>query len=233
MKGNIYELVKACIGDYDLITPGDRVLMGLSGGKDSLTCLMVLEGLREELSFDLCACFVAYPMEEITKDIKLFLNKIGIKLYEILPQDVPEKLNCNRCAHIRRKTLLECAYSNGFNKVAIGHNYEDNAETALLNLFTGQGVEKLSPKRVYFDKITLIRPLLYVREKKIISYVLRNNLPVCENKCENLPNCGRIKIREILKELSLRYPKIYENILKLNNVNKREMVKEDEINNQL
>ena len=168
-------------------------------------------------------------MEEITKDIKLFLNEKGIKLYEILPQDVPEKLNCNRCAHIRRKTLLECAYSNGFNKVAIGHNYEDNAETSLLNLFTGQGVEKLSPKRVYFDKITLIRPLLYVREKKIISYVLRNNLPVCENKCENLPNCGRIKIREILKELSLRYPNIYENILKLNNVNKREMVKEDEI----
>ena len=166
---NIYNLVKACIRDYDLITSGDKVLMGLSGGKDSFTCLMVLAGLREELNFDLCACFVAYPMKRIPDEIKLFLNKKEIKLYEISPEDVPDKLNCNQCSHIRRKSLLECADNLCFNKVAIGHNYEDNCETALLNLFTGRGLEKLCPKRVYFDKITLIRPMLYVREKKIIS----------------------------------------------------------------
>ncbi len=214
MEGNIYELVKACIKDYELISPKDKVLLGLSGGKDSLTCLLVLNSIKEELSFDLSACFVAYPMKEITEDIKSFCDKIGVTLYTVKPDSVPDKLNCNQCAHIRRKCLIECANDIGFNKIALGHNFEDNAETALLNLFTGRGLEKLSPKRVYFDKWTIIRPMLYVRTKKIISFAERNNLPVCENKCENLPNCGRIKIRGILKDLSYKYPNIYEEILK-------------------
>ena len=215
MDGNIYEITLSCIKENDLISPKDRVLLGLSGGKDSLTCLFVLKGLQKELSFDLAACFVAYPMPHITEKIKSLLTDLGIKLYEVSPEDVPEKLNCNLCARLRRRLLLECADSIGYNKLALGHNYEDNAETALLNLFTGQGLEKLSPKRIYFDKITLIRPMLYVREKKIISFAERNQLPVCKNTCENLHNCGRIKIREILRDLSDKYPNIYKNILNI------------------
>ena len=215
---NIFQTVKECINDYNLIVPKDKVLLGLSGGKDSMTCLSVLNGLKEELDFLLGCVFVSYPMEDLPKDIKDYVNSLNIPLYfwNVKDEEYFKKnknLNCNTCAHLRRMGLLKCGEKYNYNKIAVAHNYEDNCETVLLNLFTGKGLEKLEPKRVYFEKYTLIRPMLYVREKKIISFTERNFIPVCNNKCENLPNCGRIKIREILKDLSQKYINIYDNIM--------------------
>jgi len=211
-KGNIFQLTKQCIIENDLIHPKDRVLMGLSGGKDSMSCLLVLNGLKEELDFELGACFVAYPMNvpEVLRDFCLDKN---IPLY-VRETEGLDKLDCMACSRLRRKHLLLCAEGENYNKIALGHNYEDNAETTLMNLFTGRGCEKLSPKRVYFEKYTIIRPFLYVTEKKIINYVNKHNIPISENKCDNLPNCGRIMVRNILKEMNKKYQNIYENILK-------------------
>ena len=214
MTGNIYQIVKACIEENDLIAPFDKVLLGVSGGKDSMTCLSVLNTLSKELNFQLGCCFVAFPMSELSGEIIDFIEELNVPFYKVGVAESDKRFNCNNCARWRRRALLECAEREGFGKIALAHNYEDNAETVLLNLFTGKGLEQLAPMRVYFGKYGVIRPMLYVREKKILSFVRRHKIPVCENKCEKLPDCGRIKIREILKDLNDRYPKIYENILK-------------------
>lgn len=212
MKGNIYQLAKYCIEKYGLIEKGDRVLLGVSGGKDSLVCLSVLKNLSSEIGFSLLGAYVAYPVENLPKETENYIKSL-VPLYICKPK-TDKELTCSLCAKQRRRSLLECAEENNCGKIALAHNYEDNAETCLLNLFTGKGTEALEPKRLYFEKYTVIRPFLYVPEKKIISFAERNSLPVCENQCENLPKCGRIKIRSILKDLQHRYPNIYENILK-------------------
>lgn len=212
MKGNIYQLTKYCIEKYNLIEKYDKILLGISGGKDSLVCLSVLKNLSLELGFSLFGAYVAYPTENLPKETETYIKSL-VPLYICKPKTEKE-LTCSLCAKQRRKSLLKCAEEKGCSKIALAHNYEDNAETCLLNLFTGKGTETLEPKRIYFEKYTLIRPFLYVPEKKIISFAERNFLPVCENQCENLPKCGRIKIRGILKDLQNKYPNIYENILK-------------------
>lgn len=210
-SGNIYGLTKECIDTYGLISQGDRVLLGVSGGKDSLSCLSVLKNLSCEYGFELGGVFVSYPMKTLPKETENYI-KDQVPFY-IWDPCYEGEVTCSMCSRVRRKSLLECAEKYGYNKIALAHNYEDNAETVMLNIFTGNKGLLLEPKRIYFEKYTLIRPFLFVSEKKIISFAERNGLPLCRNECSNLPECGRIKIREMLKEFSGKYPNIYKNII--------------------
>lgn len=212
MNGNIYQITKETIEKYSLISSGDSCLLGVSGGKDSLVCLSVLENLSHELNFFLSSVFVSYPMKTLPAETEKYIKSLT-DLYTA-DIDTEENLTCSLCAKKRRIAILETAKKYGFGKIILAHTREDCAETVLLNLFSGKGLENLEPKRIYFDKYTLIRPFIHMPEKKIISFAERNSLPVCQNTCKNLSFCGRIKIRNTIKDLEEKFPNIRENILR-------------------
>lgn len=213
-------LVRRCVEDYRMIAPGDKVGVGVSGGKDSVALLVFLAELRR---------YHPFTLEAITIDMGLGMDYSGIaKLCEEL--DVPytlvkteigpiifdyrkEKNPCSMCAKMRRGALNQALLDRGLTKLALGHHYDDAVETFLMSLLFEGRISCFQPV-TDLDRtgIIQIRPMLYLHEKTIDSFVTRKALPVIENRCPVDKTTKREEIKQLIYQLSATYPDLKERI---------------------
>ena len=211
---------KAC-ENYNLIEDGDKIAVGLSGGKDSLALLTALKRYQSfiDKKFELIA--IAIDLSGGKNDysaIKVYCDEINVELH-IIPSNVfevvfdirKEKNPCSLCANLRRGLLNSHAKELGCNKVALGHHKDDLIETFLMSLFFEGRLSTFKPK-TYLSRvdITVIRPLIYCDESEIIK--ISNNFPILYNNCPANKHTERENAKNILKNLDQIYPNAKEKI---------------------
>lgn len=215
--------VRKCIRDYQMLSPGDRVAVGVSGGKDSLALLRLLAELRDHsaVPFELLAVTLDMGYEEMDfspvadlcarLQVPYILRRTQIReiVFDIRKEENP----CALCAKLRRGILNETAVALGANKVALGHHYDDTVETFALSLIYEGRISCFLPV-TYLDRtgLTLIRPMLYLHEKTIRNFAEREHLPVVHNPCPADKNTKREDVKALLYELEGRYPGLKDNI---------------------
>ncbi|MDR0921382.1 MAG: tRNA 2-thiocytidine(32) synthetase TtcA [Lactobacillales bacterium] len=218
--------IRRAILNHQMIEPGDRVAIGMSGGKDSTSLLYFLHELKihQRLGFD-------FELVPITLDmglpveiapLKEFVASLGYEL-DIVPTNImevvfdirKERSPCSLCAKLRRGILYSHAKELGCNKVALGHHVDDAIETYFMNfLFHGQ-MKSFEPV-TYLSKteISLIRPLLYVPEVDIVRFVERHELPIIFNPCPVDKKTKREEIKHLVTEIAEKYPDIRQKFVK-------------------
>jgi tRNA(Ile)-lysidine synthetase-like protein len=215
----ILSTMRKAIEKYNMIDEGDKIVVGLSGGKDSITLLRGLKNMQifYPKKFDIIAVtidpgfegFNTEYLSDMCKELEIpyFIEESHTK--EIVFDIRNEKNPCSLCANLRRGIINSIALREGANKIALGHNKEDVLETFLLNLFYGGKIHTFSPVS-YMDrsKITLIRPLVYTEEKEIKRYIKKEGLEPMAKCC---PMDGVSK-REDMKQLINDFSKDLKNI---------------------
>ena len=209
-------LMRKCVQDYDMIPDGSKVAVGVSGGKDSLTLLYVLSELSKFYEKKFSVCGITLDMGFDNADfspIKNFCDKIGVE-YIVKKTDIKQVVfdirketnPCSLCAKLRRGALHDAAIENGSRVIALGHHFDDVVETFMLSLIYEARLNCFSPV-TYLDRkdVTVIRPMLYIHEKKIIDFANTNNLPVAKNPCTADGATKRQEMKELLYELEGRY----------------------------
>ena len=215
-------LVRRCVDDYNMIAPGDRIGVGVSGGKDSLALLVFLAELKKYHPAD-------FSLEAITIDMGLGMDYTGIEAlcrelevpYTIVKTEIApiifdhrqEKNPCSMCAKMRRGALNQALLDKGMNKLALGHHYDDAVETFLMSLLFEGRISCFQPV-TDLDRtgIIQIRPMLYIHEKTIDSFSARKALPVIENRCPVDKTTKRTEVKELIYSLSATYPDLKERI---------------------
>lgn len=215
--------VRKCIRDYQMLSPGDRVAVGVSGGKDSLALLRLLAELRfhSAVPFELLAVTLDMgyeeldfsPVADLCARLQVPYTLRQTQIREIVFDIRKEENPCALCAKLRRGILNETAVELGANKVALGHHYDDTVETFALSLIYEGRISCFQPV-TYLDRtgLTLIRPMLYLHEKTIRNFAERENLPVVHNPCPADKNTKREDVKALLYELEGRYPGLKDNI---------------------
>lgn len=223
------ELLKTmgrAIIDYDMIDEDDKIMVCLSGGKDSLT---LLDLLYENLSirifpkkYNLIAFHITLSKDSNSyKILQQYCEERGIqfevKISDLHPfiakHDNHKKNPCYLCSQIRRKWFLDEAEKLGIKKIALGHTLDDIATTSLMNLFFNRTLASELPRlSILEDKFWLIRPLAYMDEKRISSYAKNHRLPTIKSRCAIGDNKRRKRVQKLLDELELEFPSIKKNI---------------------
>ncbi|MBC7260548.1 MAG: tRNA 2-thiocytidine(32) synthetase TtcA [Chloroflexi bacterium] len=220
-----YYLLKGmnkAIRDYGMIADGDRIAVAVSGGKDSFTLLYLLwlrqQSVRER--YEAIAVHVRMHQADGTPcvafDVRSALETAGLCQPSLEIVDIGEQPNdCMRCSFLRRKAIFETAQRLGCNKVALGHHADDAAETTLLNLIFHGKVETLYPKRQFFGgQITLIRPLIYLPEKRIARFAQACAFPLQAVACPHSANSRRAFMKNIIRMLEHEYPRVKINLFR-------------------
>ena len=220
-------LTGQAIGDYQMIEEGDKVMVCLSGGKDSYALLDMLISLRKSapVSFDLIAVNLdqkqpgfpehVLPDYMATKDIPFYV--IERDTYSTVKRVVPEgKTTCALCSRLRRGTLYGFAEANGVTKIALGHHRDDIVETLFLNLFFGSKMKTMPPKLVSDDgRYVVIRPLAYCKESDLAQFAEDQSYPIIPcNLCGSQPNLKRAEIKAMIADWEKRYPGRVENLFR-------------------
>ena len=210
-------LVRRCVDDYQMIEEGDRIAVGVSGGKDSLTLLVLLANLRKYYPkhFDLEAITIDMglpgmdfsPVENLCRDLDVPFTCVHTEIGPIIFDFRHEKNPCSMCAKMRRGALNDALVSRGFNKIALGHHYDDAVETFLLSLVYEGRLNCFQPvTHLSRTGVTQIRPMLYIGEKAIVNFAYRQQLPVVCNTCPADKSTKRQEIKELLAHLQETYP---------------------------
>lgn len=214
------------IADFNMIQKGDRIMVCLSGGKDSFTMLRMLTLLRRRapLKFQLFA-FTLDQAQPGWDDSKLreWLDQIKVP-YEILKEDtysivkdkIPEgKTYCSLCSRLRRGIIYRYAEDNGFNKVALGHHRDDLIRTLLMSILYSGEIKSMPPKLLSDNKRHIvIRPLAYCQENDIIEYAKEQCFPIIPcNLCGSQENLARQRVKLLIEQLAKENPKVPSNIL--------------------
>jgi tRNA 2-thiocytidine biosynthesis protein TtcA len=211
----VRRLVGKAICEYDLLRDGDRVLVGISGGKDSLTMLKVLaeRGKMVPINYELFPLLVDLGFGPIPeKELKAFVESLGLELLIKKTQIGPKSLNsdetpCFLCSRLRRKVLFESASELGCNKIALGHNKDDLLVTFFLNVLYSGEISTMVPKQELFQgKLTIIRPLCLVDEEKIEAFSQLHRLPVLSDPCPVRGHTRRAQIKEWLNLIFKKDP---------------------------
>ncbi len=218
----LLSLVRRCDHDLGLISDGDRIAVGLSGGKDSVALLSALAGYRRFGShpFELAAVTIDpgfgadfSPMTKLCAelDVPYYIEKTDIA--EIVFDVRKEKNPCSLCAKMRRGALDGVLGRIGYNTLALGHNADDAVETFLLGMLFEGRINTLAP-RSYLDRagIKLIRPLLYVREKETEAFVRENGLTIVKNPCPADGYTKRETMKGLIAEMCKITPDAFERI---------------------
>ncbi len=207
------------INDFNMIEEGDKVMVCLSGGKDSYTMLDILMGLQRSapINFSIVAVnldqkqpgFPEHVLPEYLKALGVEYHIIEEDTYSIVKRVVPEgKTTCGLCSRLRRGILYRVADELGATKIALGHHREDILETLFLNMFYGGKMKSMPPKLVSDDgKHVVIRPLAYCREKDIVRYAEARQFPIIPcNLCGSQPNLQREVVGQMIKDWDKRFP---------------------------
>jgi tRNA 2-thiocytidine biosynthesis protein TtcA len=218
-------LVGQAIGDFNMIEDGDKVMVCLSGGKDSYALLDVLLTLRERapIHFDIVAVNLDQKQPNFPADIlPNYLRSIDVPFhietqdtYSIVKRVIPEgKTTCSLCSRLRRGILYRVADELGATKIALGHHRDDIMETFFLNMFFASKLKGMPPKLQSDDgKHVVIRPLAYVREADTERYAEVKNFPIIPcDLCGSQENLQRKQIKSMLREWEKKFPGRVENI---------------------
>lgn len=210
-------LMRRCIDDYHMIEAGDRIAVGVSGGKDSLTLLTVLAALRayypkpfalEALSIDMGLGGMDFaPVEALCRELDVPFTIRHTEIGKIIFDYRKEKNPCSMCAKMRRGALNDLILEHGFNKVALGHHFDDAVETMLMSLLYEGRIGCFEPV-TYLSRtgVTQIRPMLYVGEQAIEHFAARMQLPVVHNTCPADKHTKRQEVKELIVTLQAQYP---------------------------
>ncbi len=213
-------LVRRCIEDYGMIAPGDKIAVGVSGGKDSLVLLRVLAGLRQYMSFELEAITVDMGLgmdysaiEQFCRELDVLYTRVETQIGPIIFDHRKEKNPCSMCAKMRRGALNQAILDRGIHKVALGHHFDDAVETFLMSLLFEGRISCFQPV-TDLDRtgVIQIRPLLYAHEKTVDHFAQREHLPVLENRCPVDKQTKREEVKKLVYELSQQYPDLKERI---------------------
>ena len=214
---------RKAIDEYSMIKDGDKIAVGISGGKDSLTLLYALQGLRRfyPARFDIEAITVSAgidgmdftPVQELCNELNVNYTIINTDIYDIVYNIRKETNPCALCAKLRKGAFNDKAKELGCNKIAYAHHKDDVIETLLMSLFLEGRVHTFSPI-TYLDRtgLTLIRPLIYIDEADVIGFKNKYNLPVVKNLCPADGETKREYAKQLLKNLNKDIPGVRERI---------------------
>jgi tRNA 2-thiocytidine biosynthesis protein TtcA len=214
------------IADYNLIQKGDRVMVCLSGGKDSFTLLSILKLLRQRSGnkFEIFAFTLdqAQPgwndtaLREFLEREKIAYEILTRDTYSIVKEKIPEgQTYCGLCSRLRRGIIYRYAEEHGFNKIALGHHRDDLIRSLLMSILYKGEVSSMPPKLLSDNKKhILIRPLAFCQEKDIITYAKERQYPIIPcNLCGSQDNLARVRVKKLINGLAEENPKIPSNIL--------------------
>ncbi len=208
----ILSFTRRAVDDYEMIEDGDRIGVGISGGKDSLTLLFALAELRRfyPKRFELVAISVDMgfegvdftPIADLCRELEVPFVVVPTQISRIVFDVRHEKNPCGLCAKMRRGALHDECKRQGCNKLALGHHFDDVVETFMLNLFYEGRLGSFSPVTYLSRKdLTMIRPLLYAQEKDVRYFVNRHPLPVIESPCPADKNTERESMKTLLASM--------------------------------
>ena len=215
-------LVRRCVEDYNMIAPGDRSGVGVSGGKDSLALLVFLAELRkyshnpfalEAITIDMGLRMDYSQIEKLCQHLDVPFTLVKTEIGPIIFDYRKEKNPCSMCAKMRRGALNQALLDRELNKLALGHHYDDAVETFMMSLIYEGRISCFQPV-TDLDRtgIIQIRPMLYIHEKTIDSFADRYKLPVLENRCPVDKYTKREEIKKLVYDLSSTYPDLKERI---------------------
>ena len=219
LSKRLARLVGQAIGDFNMIEHGDKVMVCMSGGKDSYAMLDILMRLRERapIDFDIVAVnldqkqpgFPEHVLPEYLKQVGVPFHIENQDTYSIVKRLVPEgKTTCSLCSRLRRGILYRVAGELGATKIALGHHRDDILQTLLLNMFYGGKLKGMPPKLQSDDgKNIVIRPLAYVKETDLEKYAELREFPIIPcNLCGSQPNLKRAEMKALIREWDKRFP---------------------------
>lgn len=232
MMKNLHEFIRKnmelAITDFNMIQPGDRILVAISGGADSFTLLKVLSGRKIFTPQDITLIPVHIDLGFYGTDtshlerlqsyfeansFEYFIDRTNIGSYAHSEEN--RKKPCFLCSRLRRKRLFELANQFNCQKIALGHHKDDIIETLLINMFFAREIATINPCQPLFKgRLHLIRPLAYVWEQKIKRYAQLNEFPIFENKCPTARTSHRGLVKELLSDLERKQRGVKENIYK-------------------
>ena len=213
----LLSFIRRAVDDYAMIEEGDKIAVGVSGGKDSLALLSGLAALRRfyPKKFDIIAVTVDMGLEGMSfAPVEELCAKLGVT-YKIVKTDIAkiifdvrkESNPCSLCAKMRRGALHVAAVEEGCNKVALGHHYDDAVETFMMNLFFEGRLGCFSPKSYLSNrKLWLIRPMIYAMEKDVSYFARRQNLPIVTSTCPEDKATERENMKRLLRTLEADNP---------------------------
>jgi tRNA 2-thiocytidine biosynthesis protein TtcA len=215
-----------CIADYELIEPGDRVMVAISGGKDSYTLLHLLERARQRapVPFEIIAVHLDQGQPGYDgRELEAWLRKEGYDhqilrkdTYQVVTRVIPEgQTYCSMCSRLRRGILYNAAESLGCTKIALGHHRDDAIETLMLNMMFNGSLSAMPAKLVSDDgRNTVIRPLLYSSERDIAAYSEHLDFPIIPcNLCGSQDDLWRQQVKEMLDDIEKRAPQVRQSML--------------------
>jgi tRNA 2-thiocytidine biosynthesis protein TtcA len=213
-------VARAC-KEFDLLAEGDRIAVAVSGGKDSRALLELLLRYQRQVpfSYDLVGLHIvgtSAGFPDLRPELEGWFQELDVD-YHFAPLDLPPEeslpLDCFRCAWNRRKALFTAAAQIGCNKVAFGHHADDVAATTLMNLMFGGRLETMEPRREFFeDRVTLIRPLIYVPEKELARYEKARGFPEPSPLCPQGLSSKRAQFKMLLRQFGRDQKQIRANL---------------------
>ncbi|MCL5261284.1 MAG: tRNA 2-thiocytidine(32) synthetase TtcA [Gammaproteobacteria bacterium] len=226
IEKKLLHYVGKAIADFNLIQTGDRVLVCLSGGKDSFTLVKLLRILEERTNGKFTMFVFTLNQGQpgwIDSGLKFWLENNRIP-FTVLNRDTfsvvrekisPEKTYCSFCSRLRRGIIYRYAREQGFKKIALGHHRDDLIESLLMSILYSGEIRSQPPKLLTDDKKHIvIRPLIYCQEEDIIKYAAEQNFPIIPcGLCANQKNSTRAKVKLLIKQLAAQNPKVPSNIL--------------------
>ena len=215
-------LVRRCVEDYNMIESGDKIGVGVSGGKDSVALLVFLAELRKyhNKPFELHAITIDMGLgmdysaiEQLCRSLDVPFTLVKTEIAPVIFDYRKEKNPCSMCAKMRRGALNQTLLDLGLNKLALGHHYDDAVETFMMSLLYEGRISCFQPV-TNLDRtgIIQIRPMLYIHEQTVDNFVAKHQLPVIANRCPVDKQTKREEIKKLVYDLSAKYPDLKERV---------------------